>query len=44
MGDKEESGEAVSVRTRGKGDEGSRPLEQFIAQAQEKMANKSLEL
>jgi threonyl-tRNA synthetase len=44
MGDKEESGEAVSVRTRGKGDEGSRPVEQFIAQAQEKMANKSLEL
>jgi threonyl-tRNA synthetase len=44
MGDKEESGEAVSVRTRGKGDEGSRPVEQFIAQAQEKVANKSLEL
>ncbi len=44
MGDKEESGDAVSVRTRGKGDEGSRPVEQFIAQAQEKVANKSLEL
>ena len=44
MGDKEESGEAVSVRTRGKGDEGSRPLDQFIAQAQERVASKSLEL
>ena len=44
MGDKEESGEAVSVRTRGKGDEGSRPLDQFIAQAQERVAGKSLEL
>ncbi len=44
MGDKEEANAAVSVRTRGKGDEGSRPLDQFIAQAQEKVANKSLEL
>jgi len=44
MGDKEESGDAVSVRTRGKGDEGSRPVEQFIAQAQERVAGKSLEL
>ena len=30
MGDKEESSEAVSVRTRGKGDLGSMPLEQFV--------------
>jgi len=44
MGDKEESGGAVSVRTRGKGDQGSQPLEQFVAQAQEKVASKSLEL
>ncbi|MFP5227627.1 MAG: threonine--tRNA ligase [Acidobacteriota bacterium] len=44
MGDKEESGDAVSVRTRGKGDEGSKPLEAFIAQSQEKVASKSLEL
>jgi threonyl-tRNA synthetase len=44
MGDKEESGEAVSVRTRGKGDQGSRPLEQFVAQAQELIAAKSMEL
>ncbi len=44
MGDKEESGEAVSVRTRGKGDEGSKPLEQFIAEATEKVASKSLTL
>jgi threonyl-tRNA synthetase len=44
MGDKEEANAAVSVRTRGKGDEGSRPLDQFIAQAHEKVTNKSLEL
>jgi len=44
MGDKEESGEAVSVRTRGKGDEGSTPLEQFVARAQDTVATKRLEL
>jgi len=44
MGDKEESSTAVSVRTRGKGDQGSMPLESFIAQAQERVASKSLEL
>jgi threonyl-tRNA synthetase len=44
MGDKEESSDAVSVRTRGKGDQGSMPLDQFVAQAQEIVACKSLEL
>jgi threonyl-tRNA synthetase len=33
MGDKEAAGEAVSVRTRGKGDEGSTTLADFIARA-----------
>jgi threonyl-tRNA synthetase len=44
IGDKEESATAVSVRTRGKGDQGSAPLESFVAQAQERVASKSLEL
>jgi threonyl-tRNA synthetase len=44
LGDKEESSEAVSVRTRGKGDQGSMPLEQFVAQAQETVASKKIEL
>jgi threonyl-tRNA synthetase len=33
MGDKEAASEAVSVRTRGKGDEGSATLVDFIARA-----------
>ena len=33
MGDKEAAAGAVSVRTRGKGDEGSVGLEEFIARA-----------
>ena len=44
MGDKEEASEAVSVRTRGKGDQGSMPLEQFVAQAQEQVATRKIEL
>jgi threonyl-tRNA synthetase len=44
MGDKEETSEAVSVRTRGKGDQGSMPLEQFVAQAQEMVASRKIEL
>ncbi|HEX4065342.1 MAG TPA: threonine--tRNA ligase [Acidobacteriaceae bacterium] len=44
VGDKEEANEAVSVRTRGKGDEGSRPLEQFVTHAQEVVEKKSAEL
>ncbi len=41
MGDKEAASEAVSVRTRGKGDEGSAPLVDFIARAQEIIQQKS---
>lgn len=44
VGDKEEAGNAVSVRTRGKGDEGSMPLEQFVARAQKHVTGKSMEL
>ena len=44
MGDKEEAATAVSVRTRGKGDQGSIPLADFIAKAGELLAGKSMEL
>jgi threonyl-tRNA synthetase len=44
MGDKEESSESVSVRTRGKGDQGSMPLEQFVAQAQDQVTTRKIEL
>jgi threonyl-tRNA synthetase len=44
FGDKEEAAEAVSVRTRGKGDQGSRPLAEFIAQAQQLVASQSTDL
>jgi threonyl-tRNA synthetase len=44
VGDKEEAGNAVSVRTRGKGDEGSMPLEQFVARAQKHVTGKSMAL
>ncbi len=44
MGDKEEAGNAVSVRTRGQGDQGSTPLDQFIARAQNLVTGKSMEL
>jgi threonyl-tRNA synthetase len=44
MGDKEESSNAVSVRTRGKGDQGSVPLEQFLARTQQLLAGKSMEV
>ncbi|HTV82274.1 MAG TPA: threonine--tRNA ligase [Acidobacteriaceae bacterium] len=44
MGDKEESSNAVSVRTRGRGDQGSVPLEQFIARTQQLVAGKSMEV
>ena len=44
MGDKEESSSAVSVRTRGKGDQGSMPLEQFVTRTQQLVAGKSMEL
>ena len=44
VGDKEEAGGAVSVRTRGKGDEGSMPLENFIARSQQMVATKATTL
>jgi len=44
FGDKEEAANAVSVRTRGKGDQGSVPLAEFIAKAKELVAGQSTEL
>ncbi len=41
MGDKEAASEAVSVRTRGKGDEGSVELEEFVARAKALVEKKS---
>jgi threonyl-tRNA synthetase len=44
MGDKEASAEAVSVRTRGKGDEGSVALTEFIARATGLVESRRVEL
>jgi len=44
MGDKEAEAHAVSVRTRAKGDEGSMPLTDFLAKAQELVKSRSTEL
>ena len=44
FGDKEEAAGAVSVRARGKGDQGSIPLADFIAKAKEIADSKSMEL
>ncbi len=44
MGDKEAAANAVSVRVRGKGDQGSIPLEEFIARAKKLVDEKSIEL
>jgi threonyl-tRNA synthetase len=44
FGDKEEAANAVSVRTRGKGDQGSVPLAEFIAKAKALVEGKSTEL
>ena len=44
FGDKEEAANAVSVRTRGKGDQGSVPLADFIAKAKSLVAGQSTEL
>ena len=44
FGDKEEAAGAVSVRTRGKGDQGSMALAEFIAKAEALVADKSTEL
>jgi len=44
FGDKEEAAGSVSVRTRGKGDQGSMPLPGFIARARALVASQSTEL
>jgi len=44
FGDKEEAAGAVSVRTRGKGDQGSIPLAEFIAKVKGLVESKSTEL
>jgi threonyl-tRNA synthetase len=44
FGDKEQETNAVSVRTRAKGDQGSVPLAEFIAKAKELVAGQSMEL
>ncbi len=44
MGDKEAAANAVSVRTRGKGDQGSIPLDEFIEKAKRLVGEKSLSL
>jgi threonyl-tRNA synthetase len=44
FGDKEEAASAVSVRTRGKGDQGSMPLADFIAKAKALVEGQSIEL
>jgi threonyl-tRNA synthetase len=44
MGDKEAEANAVSVRTRGKGDQGSMPLADFLAKARSLVTEKSMEL
>ncbi len=44
FGDKEEAAGAVSVRTRGKGDQGAMPLDEFIAKAKALVASQSTEL
>ena len=44
MGDKEAAGDAVSVRTRGKGDEGSVGLAEFIERAKRLVAEQAPQL
>jgi threonyl-tRNA synthetase len=44
VGDKEEASEAVSVRTRGKGDGGSMAFAEFLEKAQVINAEKSVDL
>jgi threonyl-tRNA synthetase len=44
FGDKEQAADAVSVRTRGKGDQGSQPLADFIAKAKSLVAGQSTDL
>ena len=44
LGDKEAAASAVSVRTRGKGDQGSVALEDFIARTKQLVDTKSVDL
>ena len=44
FGDKEQEASAVSVRVRGKGDQGSMPLADFIAKAKGLVESKAMEL
>jgi threonyl-tRNA synthetase len=44
FGDKEEAAGSVSVRTRGKGDQGSMPLGEFVARAKKLVEGRSMEL
>jgi len=44
FGDKEEAANSVSVRTRGKGDQGSAPLGEFVARAKALVDGRSMEL
>ena len=44
MGDKEAESQSVSVRTRGKGDQGSVPLDEFVAKCVELARLRSVEL
>jgi threonyl-tRNA synthetase len=44
MGDKEAESHSVSVRTRAKGDQGSMPLDTFLANSQELIKAQSTEL
>ena len=44
FGDKEQEAGAVSVRVRGKGDQGSMPLSDFIAKAKGLVDSKAIEL
>ncbi len=44
MGDKEAAAEAVSVRTRGKGDQGTVPFQEFLARCKSLIQSQSIEL
>jgi threonyl-tRNA synthetase len=44
FGDKEEAAESVSVRTRGKGDQGSVPLGEFVAKSKALVSSQSTDL
>ena len=44
MGDKEAESQSVSVRTRGKGDQGSMPLAEFLSRSSALLASRSTEL